>query len=103
MREIHKRDSSMYFYKEGYLDRLDKGEQQRQLSKEFVRLWLIEKGFPGKEGQSIPEMDTAFVTSVSERYIELYEKITGEPFEKASAADVKARIEKNVLSYLNNL
>lgn len=101
--EIHTPDSSRYFYKEGYQERLDKGEQQRQLSKEFVRQWLIEKGFQGKEGQSIPEMDAAFVTSVSERYIELYEKITGEPFEKASAADVKARIEKNVLSYLNNL
>lgn len=101
--EIHTPDSSRYFYKEGYQERLDKGEQQRQLSKEFVRQWLIEKGFQGKEGQSIPEMDAAFVTSVSERYIELYEKITGEAFEKASAADVKARIEKNVLSYLNNL
>jgi phosphoribosylaminoimidazole-succinocarboxamide synthase len=101
--EIHTPDSSRYFYKEGYQERLDKGEQQRQLSKEFVRQWLIEKGFQGKEGQSIPEMDAAFVTSVSERYIELYEKITGETFEKASAADVQARIEKNVLSYLNNL
>lgn len=101
--EIHTPDSSRYFYKEGYQERLDKGEQQRQLSKEFVRQWLIENGFQGKEGQSIPEMDAAFVTSVSERYIELYEKITGEPFEKASAADVQARIEKNVLSYLNNL
>lgn len=101
--EIHTPDSSRYFYKEGYQERLDKGEQQRQLSKEFVRQWLIENGFQGKEGQSIPEMDAAFVTSVSERYIELYEKITGEAFEKASAADVQARIEKNVLSYLNNL
>lgn len=101
--EIHTPDSSRYFYKEGYQERLEKGEQQRQLSKEFVRQWLIEKGFQGKEGQSIPEMDAAFVTSVSERYIELYEKITGETFEKASAADVQARIEKNVLSYLNNL
>ena len=101
--EIHTPDSSRYFYKEGYQERLEKGEQQRQLSKEFVRQWLIEKGFQGKEGQSIPEMDAAFVTSVSERYIELYEKITGEAFEKASAADVQARIEKNVLSYLNNL
>lgn len=101
--EIHTPDSSRYFYKEGYQERLEKGEQQRQLSKEFVRQWLIEKGFQGKEGQSIPEMDAAFVTSVSERYIELYEKITGEAFEKASATDVQARIEKNVLSYLNNL
>ena len=101
--EIHTPDSSRYFYKEGYQERLEKGEQQRQLSNEFVRQWLIEKGFQGKEGQSIPEMDAAFVTSVSERYIELYEKITGETFEKASAADVQARIEKNVLSYLNNL
>ena len=101
--EIHTPDSSRYFYKEGYQERLEKGEQQRQLSKEFVRQWLIENGFQGKEGQSIPEMDAAFVTSVSERYIELYEKITGEAFEKASAADVQARIEKNVVSYLNNL
>lgn len=101
--EIHTPDSSRYFYKEGYQERLDKGEQQRQLSKEFVRQWLIENGFQGKEGQSIPEMDAAFVTSVSERYIELYEKITGEPFEKASAADVQARIEKNVLAYLKTL
>lgn len=101
--EIHTPDSSRYFYKEGYQERLEKGEQQRQLSKEFVRQWLIENGFQGKEGQSIPEMDAAFVTSVSERYIELYEKITGEPFEKASAADVQARIEKNVVSCLNNL
>lgn len=101
--EIHTPDSSRYFYKEGYQERLDKGEQQRQLSKEFVRQWLIEKGFQGKEGQSIPEMDAAFVTSVSERYIELYEKITGEAFEKASAADVQARIEKNVLAYLKSL
>jgi len=101
--EIHTPDSSRYFYKEGYQDRIEKGEQQRQLSKEFVRQWLIENGFQGKEGQSIPEMDEAYINSVSERYIELFEKITGDSFIKAYPADVKARIEKNVVDYLNSL
>ncbi len=101
--EIHTPDSSRYFYKEGYEDRIKKGEQQRQLSKEFVRQWLIENGFQGKEGQAIPEMDEAYVSSVSERYIELFEKITGDAFVKANPADVKARIEKNVVACLKSL
>jgi phosphoribosylaminoimidazole-succinocarboxamide synthase len=101
--EIHTPDSSRYFYKEGYEDRIKKGEQQRQLSKEFVRQWLIENGFQGKEGQSVPEMDEAYVSSVSERYIELFEKITGDTFVKANPADVKARIEMNVVACLKLL
>ncbi|ASB50711.1 phosphoribosylaminoimidazolesuccinocarboxamide synthase [Alkalitalea saponilacus] len=101
--EIHTPDSSRYFYKEGYQERLQKGEQQRQLSKEFVRQWLIENGFQGKEGQIVPEMDDSFIKSVSERYIELFEKITGDKFEKANAVDVEARIEKNVNACLQAL
>lgn len=101
--EIHTPDSSRYFYKEGYQERIQKGEEQRQLSKEFVRQWLIENGFQGKEGQTVPEMNEAYVNSVSERYIELYEKITGDTFVKANPADVKARIEKNVVACLNLL
>jgi phosphoribosylaminoimidazole-succinocarboxamide synthase len=101
--EIHTPDSSRYFYKEGYEDRIKKGEQQRQLSKEFVRQWLIENGFQGKEGQTVPEMDEAYVNSVSERYIELFEKITGDTFVKANPADVKARIERNVVACLKSL
>ena len=101
--EIHTPDSSRYFYKDGYTDRLVKGEEQRQLSKEFVRQWLIAKGFQGNEGQVVPEMDEAFVNSVSERYIELYEKITGDKFQKASPEDVSKRIEKNVSDFLKTL
>jgi phosphoribosylaminoimidazole-succinocarboxamide synthase len=101
--EIHTPDSSRYFYKEGYEDRIKKGEQQRQLSKEFVRQWLIENGFQGKEGQTVPVMDEAYVNSVSERYIELFEKITGDTFVKANPADVKARIERNVVACLKSL
>jgi phosphoribosylaminoimidazole-succinocarboxamide synthase len=101
--EIHTPDSSRYFYKEGYQERLNSGEQQRQLSKEFVRQWLIENGFQGKEGQVVPNMDEAFVTSVSERYIELFEKITGDKFIKADPNNVLARIEKNVIACLNEL
>ncbi|HBG86720.1 MAG TPA: phosphoribosylaminoimidazolesuccinocarboxamide synthase [Marinilabiliaceae bacterium] len=101
--EIHTPDSSRYFYKDGYTDRLVKGEEQRQLSKEFVRQWLIAKGFQGNEGQVVPEMDEAFVNSVSERYIELYEKITGDKFQKASTEDVSKRIEKNVSDFLKTL
>jgi phosphoribosylaminoimidazole-succinocarboxamide synthase len=101
--EIHTPDSSRYFYKEGYHERLQKGEAQRQLSKEFVRQWLIENNFQGKEGQSIPEMNESFVESVSERYIELFEKITGDEFIKAKAEDVKLRIEKNVVECLKAL
>jgi phosphoribosylaminoimidazole-succinocarboxamide synthase len=101
--EIHTPDSSRYFYQEGYNERLQKGEEQRQLSKEFVRQWLIENGFQGKDGQQIPEMNESFVNSVSERYIELFEKITGDKFVKANPADVKGRIEKNVTECLKSL
>lgn len=101
--EIHTPDSSRYFYNDGYAERLKKGEPQRQLSKEFVRQWLIENGFQGKEGQKVPQMDEDYVNSVSERYIELYEKITGDTFVKANPADVSVRIEKNVTAYLYSL
>ena len=101
--EIHTPDSSRYFYAEGYEERLAKGENQKQLSKEFVRQWLIENGFQGKEGQVIPEMDEAFVVSVSERYIELYENITGDKFVKSDLSDIQGRIDKNVRNFLNNL
>jgi len=101
--EIHTPDSSRYFYAEGYEERLAKGENQKQLSKEFVRQWLIENGFQGKEGQVIPEMDEAFVLSVSERYIELYENITGDNFVKSDLSDIQGRIDKNVRDFLNNL
>jgi phosphoribosylaminoimidazole-succinocarboxamide synthase len=99
--EIHTPDSSRYFYKEGYEERFAAGEQQKQLSKEFVREWLMENGFQGKEGQAIPEMTDEFVTSVSERYIELYEHITGEKFVKSDVADVIKRVEDNINSYLS--
>ncbi|MCH4823898.1 phosphoribosylaminoimidazolesuccinocarboxamide synthase [Gramella lutea] len=98
--EIHTPDSSRYFYKKGYNDRQEKGEAQKQLSKEFVRQWLISNGFQGLEGQSVPEMSDDYIESVSERYIELYENITGEKFEKADVSDIDNRIRKNVESYL---
>jgi len=98
--EIHTPDSSRYFYADGYEERLAKGEKQKQLSKEFVRQWLIENGFQGQEGQKVPEMNEEFVNQVSERYIELFEKITGDKFQKAEASDVAARIEDNVTSYI---
>lgn len=98
--EIHTPDSSRYFYSEGYEERLAKGEPQRQLSKEFVREWLMENGFQGKEGQQVPEMTPAIVESISNRYIELYEQITGEPFVKVSTDDLLGRIEQNVTEYL---
>ncbi len=98
--EIHTPDSSRYFYADTYQDLYAKGEEQRQLSKEFVRKWLMDNGFQGKDGQSVPEMTEEYCNSVSERYIELYEKIVGEPFVKADAADVAARIDKNVRAYL---
>jgi len=101
--EIHTPDSSRYFYAEGYGERLAKGEEQRQLSKEFVRQWLIENGFQGKDGQKVPEMSEEFVNQVSERYIELYENITGDKFVKGDIANVKARIEKNVTEALAKL
>lgn len=98
--EIHTPDSSRYFYADTYQDLYAKGEEQRQLSKEFVRKWLMDNGFQGKERQQIPEMTEEYCNSVSERYIELYEKIVGEPFVKADVADVAARIDKNVKAYL---
>lgn len=100
--EIHTPDSSRYFYANGYEERLAKGEQQKQLSKEFVRQWLIENGFQGKDGQTVPEMSEEFVESVSERYIELYENITGDAFVKADINDVKVRIEMNITEYINS-
>jgi phosphoribosylaminoimidazole-succinocarboxamide synthase len=99
--EIHTPDSSRYFYREGYEDRLAKDEPQKQLSKEFVRRWLIENGFQGKDGQKVPEMTEEYCNSVSERYIELYENIVGSKFEKADISDIKGRIERNVTEYLN--
>ena len=98
--EIHTPDSSRYFYTEGYQERQNKGESQKQLSKEFVRQWLIEKGFQGKDNQQIPEMSDEKVIEISNRYIELYEQITGEAFVKASTENVMNRIEKNVLQFL---
>lgn len=94
--EIHTPDSSRYFYLDEYQDRFEKGQPQKQLSKEFVREWLMEKGFQGKEGQPVPEMTDEFVNQVSARYIELYEKITGEKFEKTDVSDVPLRVENNV-------
>lgn len=99
--EIHTPDSSRYFYQEGYEERQTKGEAQKQLSKEFVREWLMENGFQGEPGQQIPEMTDEIVNSISERYIELYENIIGEPFVKADSSDVVNRIEKNILNFLN--
>jgi len=101
--EIHTPDSSRYFYAEGYAGRQERGEPQKQLSKEFVRQWLISKGFQGLAGQKVPEMTDAYVEEVSERYIELYENITGETFEKAPLDNLEERIEKNVLNYLQKL
>ena len=98
--EIHTPDSSRYFYAEGYEDRLAKGERQKQLSKEFVREWLMAHGFQGKEGQLMPEMPDAFVWEISDRYIELYENITGKSFEKADTEHILQRIEQNILSAL---
>ncbi len=99
--EIHTPDSSRYFYANGYQDRQDKGEAQKQLSKEFVRQWLIENGFQGQDDQQIPEMSEAKVIEISNRYIELFEQITGEEFVKASTENVLNRIEKNVLDFLS--
>lgn len=101
--EIHTPDSSRYFYAEGYEERLARGENQKQLSKEFVRQWLIENGFQGKEGQVIPEMDEALVLSVSERYIELFEQITGDKFVKSDLDNIQERIETNIQNFLDNL
>ena len=98
--EIHTPDSSRYFYKEGYQERQEKGEPQKQLSKEFVREWLMENGFQGKEGQQVPEMTDDFINLVSERYIELYENITGQKFERADVSNVPARVENNIKKFL---
>jgi len=101
--EIHTPDSSRYFYAEGYEERFEKGEAQKQLSKEFVREWLMENGFQGKEGQQVPEMTPGIVAGISERYIELFENITGEAFDKANIENITARIEKNVIEYLKTV
>ncbi len=98
--EIHTPDSSRYFYADGYEENQEKGLPQKQLSKEFVRQWLISNGFQGKEGQSIPEMTDEIVESISDRYIELFEKITGETFEKADTSTITNRIEKAILNHL---
>ncbi len=103
MDEIHTPDSSRYFYKEGYEDRLARGEKQKQLSKEFVREWLMENGFQGQEGQQVPDMTPEVVAGITERYIELYEQITGEKFVRAEGDDVEARIAHNVAEYLKTL
>ncbi len=99
--EIHTPDSSRYFYADGYQERQNNGEEQKQLSKEFVRRWLIENGFQGKEGQAIPNMTDTYIQTVSDRYIELFENIIGENFIKADISDINYRIEKNVLEYLS--
>lgn len=101
--EIHTPDSSRYFYAYGYQERFEKGEAQRQLSKEFVRQWLIDNGFMGKEGQLVPEMTDEFCQEVTDRYVELYEHVTGRKFEKADDSDLNARIERNVLACLESL
>ena len=98
--EIHTPDSSRYFYADGYEERQSKEEPQKQLSKEFVRQWLISNGFQGLEGQTVPYMSDEYIETVSERYIELYENITGETFVKADVSNIQKRIESNVLAYL---
>lgn len=103
MDEIHTPDSSRYFYAEGYEERFAKGEPQKQLSKEFVREWLMDNGFQGKAGQQVPEMTSEIVRGISERYMELFENITGEKFAKADGQDIAARIEKNVTEYLKTI
>ena len=103
MDEIHTPDSSRYFYAEGYEERLARGEHQKQLSKEVVREWLMANGFQGQEGQKVPDMTPQVVGGITDRYIELYEHITGVPFVKDEAEDVAARIEKNVNEFLQSL
>ncbi len=98
--EIHTPDSSRYFYADGYEEKFEKGEPQKQLSKEFVRQWLIENGFMGREGEQVPEMSDEYVNSVSERYIELYEHIVGKPFVKGDTDHIEERIEQNIKDYL---
>lgn len=99
--EVHTPDSSRYFYKEGYEERQRKGETQKQLSKEFVRQWLIENGFQGKDGQRVPDMTDPIVNSISDRYIELYEHVTGEKFKKEESVEIIKRIENNILKAIN--
>ena len=101
--EIHTPDSSRYFYADGYTERQAEGAPQKQLSKEFVRQWLISNGFQGLKGQEVPFMSDPYINSVSERYIELYENITGESFVKADTSHIAHRIQENVLSYLKGL
>jgi phosphoribosylaminoimidazole-succinocarboxamide synthase len=101
--EIHTPDSSRFFYSDGYEERQKRGEEQKQLSKEFVRQWLIENKFQGLDGQIMPEIPNEFVQTVSDRYIELYEKIIGEKFQKAATDNISVRIEKNVMNYLTGL
>jgi phosphoribosylaminoimidazole-succinocarboxamide synthase len=101
--EIHTPDSSRYFYAEGYQERLQKGEQQKQLSKEFVRQWLIEHNFQGKDGQTMPDMPDTFVNEITDRYIELFENITGDKFNKASLENIQQRIESNIVAALKKL
>ena len=101
--EIHTPDSSRYFYAEGYKERQERSEPQKQLSKEFVRQWLIQNGFQGLEGQKVPEMTDEYINTVSNRYIELYENITGEKFKPADISNIQGRIEKNVLGFIRNL
>lgn len=101
--EIHTPDSSRYFYADGYQERLDKNEKQKQLSKEFVREWLMENGFQGRPGEQVPEMTPAIVGGITDRYIELYENITGHPFEKADGTNIPERIEKNVNAFLETV
>ncbi|NLO70368.1 MAG: phosphoribosylaminoimidazolesuccinocarboxamide synthase [Porphyromonadaceae bacterium] len=103
MDEIHTPDSSRYFYADGYEERFAKGEPQKQLSKEFVREWLMENGFQGKKGQQIPEMTDEIVKGISDRYIELFENITGRTFEKADTSNVSQRIQKNISEYLKTI
>jgi len=101
--EIHTPDSSRYFYLDGYQARQDNGENQKQLSKEFVREWLMENGFQGKENQEMPFMNDEFINQVTERYISLYERITGLSFERFDSEHIENRIEKNILSALSEL
>jgi phosphoribosylaminoimidazole-succinocarboxamide synthase len=101
--EIHTPDSSRYFYKDGYAERQAKGEKQRQLSKEFVREWLIANGFQGKDGQTIPNMPNSFVKEISARYIELYEQVTGQKFLKKVSRNIEGRIEKNVINWVKKI
>ena len=103
MDEIHTPDSSRYFYKEGYQERLAAGQKQKQLSKEFVREWLMANGFQGQEGQQVPEMTEDIISGITERYIELYENITGEKFQKAEGTDIASRIERNVTGFLQSM